>query len=91
MKAASVTCSRVAPRLLGVARVDIQAVRALGGAGDGEGDQLAILARNAAVVPPHDGIQLDKTLEFRGGELLELPENLEVIGVVIVAHAVPPR
>ena len=74
------------PGLLGVLRVDIQAVRALGGARHGEGDQLAILARNAAIIASHDGVELDEALELRGRQLLELSENLEIIGIVIVAH-----
>src|ERR1700730_18118495 len=77
-------------RLLRVAGVDVETVRTLGGAGHRERDQLAILARELAVVPPDDAVELDEPLELRWGELLELPQDLQVIRIVIVAHRAPP-
>src|SRR5689334_23038471 len=66
-------------RLLGVAGVDVEAVRALRGARHGQREQLAILPRDLAVVAPDDGVQLDETLELRRRQLLELPENLQIV------------
>src|SRR5215468_10987160 len=74
------------PRLLRVAGMDVEAVRALRGAGDGERDQLAILARDLAVVAPDDAVQLDEPLELRRRQPLELADDLEVIRIVVVTH-----
>src|SRR5262245_40626111 len=60
------------PRLLRVAGVNVEAVRALRGAGDGQRDQLPVLARDLAVVAPDDAVQLDEPLELRRRQLLEL-------------------
>src|SRR5262249_59239846 len=75
---------------VGVAGVHVEAVRALRRAGDGEGEQLAVLARDLAVVAADDGVELDEALELRRRELFELPEDLQVGAVVVVAHGVPP-
>src|SRR6266536_2492099 len=72
--------------LLGVPGMDIQAVRALRGTRDGEGDQLTILAGDFPVVPAHDGVELDEALELRRRQLLEFSEDLEIVRVVVVTH-----
>src|SRR5262249_7543048 len=77
------------PGLLRVPRVDVEAVRALRGARDGQRDQLPILLRDRAVLAPDDGVELDEALELRRRELLELPEGLEVVRIVVVAHTDP--
>src|SRR6266545_828055 len=49
-------------RGLGVPGVHVEAVRALRGARDGDRDQLAVLARDLAVVAANDRVQLDEPL-----------------------------
>src|SRR6202047_1463848 len=70
------------PRLLRVAGVHVEAVRALGGARHRQRDELAILPRDLAVVAADDRIQLHEALELRGSQLLEFPQDLQIVRIV---------
>jgi hypothetical protein len=69
----------------------VEAVRALRRAGDGERDQLAVLAGDGAVFPADDRVQPDEALEFLRRQRLQLRQQFEIVGIVIVSHStVPP-
>jgi hypothetical protein len=46
-----------------------------------------VLARDLAVVAADDLVELDEAVELRRRQPFELGENLEIVGIVIVAHA----
>jgi len=74
-------------RALGVARMDVEAVRALRREGDGEREQLAIFHGDRAVGAADDLVERDESGEFVGRERFEFGQAREVGVFGIISHA----
>jgi hypothetical protein len=77
--------------LLCALHVNLNAVRALRGASDSDGDEFAVFASDGSVFACDDAVEIEPSGKFRWCEFADLLEIAEVGWIVIVvAHVVHP-